>query len=248
MRTAGLILLGIGLLRAQPVKIDFTCTPEQVDDLGLECSSDLPCPVYLELSAADSTTGRLVATGNLHTSSATLSSILLASDDNGKTWSEPHPRIRSAVLDQIQFIDLQAGWISGHVMQNLPRDPFLLATTDGGKSWARKAISEESRPGAIEQFWFDSRNTGALIVDLIRPNETGARHQRYQTMTGGDSWTLEEVSGLPMRLKRGRSGEQVWRVRPDGKSRTFVVEKNLGGDEWQPIAAFPIEVGACKGE
>jgi hypothetical protein len=102
--------------------------------------------------------------------------------------------------------------------------------------------------GALEGFWFDSRNSGTLIVDLIQPNETGARHERYRTMTGGDSWTLEEVSAQALSLKRGPLREPAWRVRPDGKSRTVVLERNLGGGEWEERAKFPIEVGSCGGE
>jgi hypothetical protein len=249
MRIAVTWVLVTGLLNAQQAaKIDFTCTPPEVEEFGLTCSPEQPCPVYLELSAADSTIGRLLVTGNLHTASVTLYSILLVSDDGGGTWTEPQPRIKSAALEQIQFIDLQYGWIGGHLIQNLPRDPFLLVTTNGGKTWNRKPVSEESRVGAIERFWFESRNSGALIVDLIHPNENGARHERYQTMTGGDSWALEEVSSKELQLKRGPSGEPAWRVRADGGSKTFRIEKNLGAGEWQHVAAFPIEVGSCKGE
>jgi photosystem II stability/assembly factor-like uncharacterized protein len=249
MRTAAVALLGVGLLRAQPpAKIEAHCTPEQIDELGLSCTAEQPCPIYLELTSAEAATGSLFVAGNLHTSSATLSSILLASGDGGKTWSEPHPRIPSAVLDQIQFVDLQNGWIGGHIMQNLPRDPFLLATADGGKSWKRKPVSEESRTGALEGFWFESRDSGTLIVDLIRPNETGARRERYSTMTGGDSWTLEEVSAGPLRLKRAPPRDPVWRVRADAKSRVLVLEKNLGNGEWETTAEFPIEVGTCGRE
>jgi hypothetical protein len=249
MRTAMIFLLGTGLLLSQhTAKVDFACTAENVEDFGLTCSPEQPCPVYLELSAADSTIGRLIVTGNLHTGSVTLYSILLVSDDGGSTWTEPQPRIKSAVLEQIQFIDLQNGWIGGQFIQNLPRDPFLLVTANGGKTWNRKPVSEESRVGAIEQFWFVSRNSGALIVDLIRPNETGGRHERYQTMTGGDSWALEEVSAKELRLKRGPSEDAAWRVRADEGSKSFRVEKNLGNGEWEGVAAFPIEVGSCKGE
>lgn len=249
MRTAGLALLAISLLSASPTaKIDVRCTPEQIDELGLTCTAEQPCPVYLELTSADSTPGRLFVAGNLHTASATLSSILLASEDGGETWSEPHPRIPSAVLEQIQFFDLQSGWMAGHVIQNLPRDPFLLATTDGGKTWTRKPISEEARTGAVEHFWFDSRNSGSLILDLITPNETGGRHERYRTMTGGDSWSLEEVSAKPLQLKRVGSSDPLWRVRADAKSHEFVLEKNAGAGAWEATAEFPIEVGFCRGE
>src|ERR1051326_5191671 len=70
MRTAGLVLLAFGLLRAHPpAKIDVRCTPEQIDELGLTCTAEQPCPIYLELTSADSTAGRLFVSGNLHTAS-----------------------------------------------------------------------------------------------------------------------------------------------------------------------------------
>jgi photosystem II stability/assembly factor-like uncharacterized protein len=52
-----------------------------------------------------------------------------------------------AGLDRIQFIDFENGWVSGEVQHPLPRDPFLLATTDGGKTWQR-APSSRSRSSA----------------------------------------------------------------------------------------------------
>ncbi len=249
MRTALLALAGmLPLVASGPARIEARCTAEQIDELGLECTAQQPCPVYLELSSAESTSGRLFVAGNLHTSSATLSSILLASEDGGRTWSEPHPRIPSAVLDQIQFIDLQNGWIAGYTMRNIPRDPFLLATSDGGKSWTRKPVSEEPRTGAVEHFWFESPTSGTLLIDLIWPNETGGRHERYRTMTGGDSWSLEEVSAKPLALKRGPINEPAWRLRADAKLRVFFLEKNLGNGEWEMTAEFPIEAGSCSGE
>ena len=65
---------------------------------------------------------------------------------------EPHPRIRSSGLDQIQFVDFQNGWISGANLTGAPRDPFLLITTDGGKTWRERPIFEETRVAAIEGF------------------------------------------------------------------------------------------------
>ena len=122
---------------------------------GLGCSEEDPCPVYLELSNVEAVGHKIFVTGNLHTPTATLDSILLASDDEGKTWTEPHPRLRSSGLDQIQFVDFQNGWISGANLQGAPRDPFLLITTDGGKTWRQRPIFEESRVASIERFWFD---------------------------------------------------------------------------------------------
>ena len=117
----------------KPIVVPFHCTDEDMHSAGLDCSEQDPCPVYLELAEVESTGIRLFATGNIHTSTATLYSILLGSDDNGVTWREAFERIRGAGLDHLQFAGADTGWSSGISLAPLPRDPFLLQTTDGGK-------------------------------------------------------------------------------------------------------------------
>ena len=118
----------------KPMHIAFDCTEADMQTSGLACPEDEPCQVYLELANIEAAGNKLFLPGNLHTATTTMFSILLATEDAGKTWIEPHPRIRSAGLDQIQFIDFQNGWISGANLQSAPRDPFLLLTTDGGNA------------------------------------------------------------------------------------------------------------------
>src|SRR5215203_3779287 len=106
------------MLRAQaPVRPPVTCSMETVQALDLSCSVDEPCPLYLEITDAELVGERIVLTGNIHTPSATLESLLLVSDDAGKTWTEGHARIPGAALTSIQFLDFEAGWISGHILQ-----------------------------------------------------------------------------------------------------------------------------------
>ena len=138
-----LLLLFASLLTAQtplensgkPMRVPYDCTAADTQAAGIGCSEEDPCPVYLELSNVDAVGNKIFVTGNIHTTMVTLYSILLASEDDGKTWSEPQPRMRSSGLDQIQFVDFQNGWISGANLQTAPRDPFFLITTDGGKTW-----------------------------------------------------------------------------------------------------------------
>ena len=131
------------------MRVVYECTEADTQAAGLGCSEEDPCPVYLELSNVDAVGNKIFVTGNLHTPMATLYSILLVSEDSGTTWTEPHPRLRSSGLDQIQFIDFQNGWISGANLTTAPRDPFFLITTDGGKTWRTHPIFEESRVAAI---------------------------------------------------------------------------------------------------
>src|ERR1700719_4042791 len=150
--------------------IAFECREVDTQASGLSCSEAEPCPVYLELANIEAVGNKLFLPGNLHTPTTTLFSILLATEDAGKTWIEPHPRIRSAGLDQIQFIDFQNGWISGANLQSAARDPFLLITTDGGKTWRQRPVFDESRVASIERFWFTSREEGMMLIDARLDN------------------------------------------------------------------------------
>jgi hypothetical protein len=228
-----------------PVKIEYACPAEDIESFGLSCSSEDPCAVFLELSSVDAVGATIFLAGNLHTQSATLYTVLLASDDGGKTWTEPVKRQRAAVLEQIQFIDFTNGWISGQTIEPLPRDPFLLLTTDGGKTWRQRPIFEESRFGSIAQFWFESKTTGELVLD--HSERGGVRHELYQSNTGGESWEVRESTTKPVTLK-GVKEQSTWRLRADGPSKTYHLERRSSGNSanWELAASLAIHVADCK--
>src|SRR5690242_20628504 len=72
----------------KPVRVSVNCTYEQVQTLALPCSESEPCPLFLELADFEQVGARIFLTGNVHTDATTIESILLASDDDGKTWIE----------------------------------------------------------------------------------------------------------------------------------------------------------------
>jgi photosystem II stability/assembly factor-like uncharacterized protein len=225
------------------MRVPFECTEADTQAASLSCSEEEPCPVFLELSNVEAAGNKIFLVGNLHTPTTTLYSILLATDDAGKTWSEPHPRMRIAGLDQIQFIDFQNGWISGANLQSTPRDPFLLLTTDGGKTWHERPIFDETRVAVIERFWFESRDNGALLIDARLDNNL---HEFYETRTGGESWSMKQASAsvipFPQAKEPGASG---WRVRADAATHSFDLDKSDGA-RWQKVASFVVTVGVCK--
>src|SRR5262249_9035298 len=145
------LLLPFFLQAEAPLKLEKVCTPQEADALGLTCSEDEPCPVFLELSSVEPDGSTLFLSGNLHTANTTMFGLLLQSEDGGKTWTETK-RIASAALEQIQFLDFQHGWVTGVKLEPLPRDPFLLETADGGKTWRQNALFEETAYGSIYQF------------------------------------------------------------------------------------------------
>src|SRR5262249_1758203 len=142
-----------------------------------------------------------------------------------------------------QFIDFQHGWISGVKLEPLPRDPFFLSTSDGGKSWRSNPVLDESGFGSIQQFWFESASTGDLILD--RSQGATGRYERYASMTGGSSWELQQVDSKPMRLAKARSKENSsWRVRVD--SDAYLVERRTAANGWERVASFAVHAGDCK--
>jgi hypothetical protein len=229
----------------KPMRVPFQCGAEEIRTHGLICPAREPCPVYLELSSLEVVGNRIFAAGNLHTQSVTLSSILLATDDGGKTWHEPHQRIRSAGLDQIQFADLEAGWISGQHLLAVPRDPFLLLTTDGGKTWRVRPVYTESRSGLIDGFWFDSRTSGRLWIDRGGDADAGGRYETYESKTGGESWMVREVGERPAAGKPSRPPNPDWRIRADGATQSYQIENRADG-RWQSVASFLVRAGECR--
>lgn len=230
-----------------PLRIPFNCTNEDIVAAGLTCTEDSPCNVFLELASVESVGARLVVTGNLHTASSTLASVLLLSPDGGRTWTEPHERIPLAALDRIQFLDFETGWVSGQVLHPLPGDPFFLLTNDGGATWRRRAMFGEPRIGVIDKFWFDSRTHGWLWLDRSQSGETGTEYERYESMTGGESWSLQEVRSKPIPVTGPAAvrREPGWRIRVDARSRSFAIEQRQE-KTWKAVAAFLVDVGECR--
>jgi hypothetical protein len=250
-REATLLLALVCLLDAQtplensgkPMRVVYECTATDTQAAGLGCSDEDPCPVYLELSNVDAVGNKVFVTGNLHTPMATLYSILLVSEDSGKTWNEPHPRLRSSGLDQIQFVDFQNGWIAGANLTSAPRDPFLLITTDGGKTWQEHPIFEESRVATIENFRFESPTNGTLLVDARLDN---GNHELYETRTGGQDWAIQKTSADPIRLGKDKQvSAPGLRLRTDAATHSYVIEKSEN-NRWQKVASFLVNVASCK--
>jgi hypothetical protein len=231
----------------KPIGVPFSCTESDMSTFGMTCTEEDPCPIYTELTGLQPVGVQLFLTGNFHNGASTMYSLFLASEDTGKTWYEAFERVPKAGLDQVQFVDFETGWVSGQILESLPRDPFFLLTTDGGKSWRRRNVFSDSRIATIEQFHFDSKNSGSLLIDRGAASETGARYERYDSQTGGESWQVREVSSKPLKLAvaRAATSNPDWRLRADGKLGIHIIEKRTG-TRWERISAFQVKAGECN--
>jgi photosystem II stability/assembly factor-like uncharacterized protein len=247
---AAFVLLGCsGILAAQQAStFAYTCTAEDVDDFGLICSEEEPCPVFLELNELEAVGSTLFLTGNLHTQTTTMWGLLLMSEDGGKTWTEPAQRLKTSALEHIQFVGLAKGWVSGVMLEPLPRNPFLMATTDGGKTWRRYPMFEDAHFGSVQQFWFESDKVGDLVLDAS--SGSTKKYELYSTQTGGDTWDVKEITKVQPRLTKARPRDtSTWRIRVDSTAKVYRVEQRVAqasGSQWQTIATFPVVAGACQ--
>ncbi len=220
-----------------PLVLPYTCSDEDLDWAGLSCGDD-PCPIYLELSHAAGAGKTIMVTGDLHAPAATMYSVLLRSDDAGRTWNEPFARVRGAVLDRVQMYDSQTAWISGGITQPLALDPFFLTTQNGGKNWDRVPLFEEGTPGSIVQFTFDTRDHGTAMVDHGGGER---RYEVYETLNSGRDWSLHQMGDEPPKVKSLEDSE--WRIHPETKLFRL---QHLEDGRWAPFAAFALNVAKCQ--
>jgi hypothetical protein len=228
----------------KPITLPFRCSLDDIGWAGMSCSEDEPCPIYLELSSVEGVGDRVFAAGNIHSESVTLYSVLLSSADGGHSWQVAPDSLRGAGLDRIQLLDALTGWVDGQTLFPIPQDPFFLLTTDGGKSWRLQPIFGDSHYGSIQQFWFDSKTSGGMILDN-GPGDVD-RFARYETGDGGETWSLKEENKKPLQLKRP-TVNSTWRVRADAATRSYRIEHRTGS-QWTVVAAFSVKLPPCKPE
>jgi len=243
--TFSLLMFPLLLAAEDPARVEYTCPAADLEKFGLTCSEGEPCDVFLELASVEGVGSTIFAVGNLHTVTTTLYGVLLVSGDGGKTWSEPNPRIPAAALDQVQFPDFQRGWVSGVNIEPLARDPFFLLTADGGKTWRRRPLFNETKYGFIQQFWFDSTKTGELIFE--RSQGAASVYEMYQTTNGGDTWTIKEAGGkAPKLAKSPPKDSATWRARTDAASKMHRIERRNARGGWELVASLSVRAGLCK--
>ena len=226
--------------------LPFQCTDEDMQWAGMSCSEEQPCPIYLEISSLETIGNRIIAVGNIHTEALTVYSVLLTSEDGGETWREAYDRLRGTGLDHIQFIDFQNGWISGEVLVPVSHDPFLLITSDGGKSWRTRAVFAEGSGGAVKEFWFQSASDGVMVIDRMASSDS-SRYELYESPNGGETWMIRRTSDKPISIRRpaADAGATGWRIRADARSKSFLIERRVG-ERWNTAASFLVQIGSCK--
>lgn len=95
---------------------------------------------------------------------------ILYSDDEGQQWLQARVPTQQ-LLTAVYFVDDRYGWAVGH-------DALILATRDGGATWARQYDDLEHEAPLLD-IWFKDRNHGYAV---------GAYGMLLETFDGGNDW------------------------------------------------------------
>jgi len=100
---------------------------------------------------------------------------IVLSDDNGKTWRRAKSPA-APLLTAVEFVDAKSGWAVGH-------DSVILATTDGGETWAQQFSAPAEQRPLLDVHFVDKSNGFAI----------GAYGAFFETADGGKSWNPRKV-------------------------------------------------------
>jgi hypothetical protein len=234
----------------EPLQVRLECNYDALLQAGLVCNEDVPCELLLELIGMGETKTSAFAIGNIHTQEATISSVLLASHDGGKTWLEPAGRIAAASLESIQFADDEHGWISGQEHDiDSSTTPFFYITQDGGKYWDRRNVwgNNEDRSGVIAEYYFETPQHGFVVIE--RSSSSDDTYELHESRNGGRSWSPRQISGeRPAIRRRLATPEQAeWRLSENRETGVYDIERRQGS-AWEKVASVSSEVGTCLGK
>ncbi len=120
---------------------------------------------------------------------------LFRTDDGGATWVETFVMDEpQGFLDCMAFVDDARGWAYGDAVDGVL---YLLATTDGGRSWSR--VPAASLPPALDSEGGFAAS-GACVAPagrdgVVVATGNGPRPRLLRTRDGGGAW---EVQDLPL--------------------------------------------------
>lgn len=142
---------------------------------------------------------------------------IVLSDDHGASWRRA--RVPDApLLTAVDFADEKHGWAVGH-------DELILATSDGGESWAAQFSAPAEKRPLLDVLFLDSRRGIAV----------GAYGAYYETADGGRTWSARKITPEDRHLNSivRLSGSRLLIV---GESGTLLVSADAGRD-WNAVAS-----------
>ena len=217
---------------------------------GPACPAPKTSPVrFTSNSASVAPDGRKIfLAGNLHSTSATLASVLLQSDDarrHMERTSRAHPRERAR--SDCSFTICEHGWAAGETQYPLPRDPFFLMTTDGGASWRQHLVGEEGSAGvgpALLVRFRAARRTDRRCGQE-RPQAAAIFPTNPKPAAKAGHCAARAISCRSSGARRRRLRIPTGAFAPAKDGKAYQIEQRAG-EQVDAVASFLIEVANCQ--
>jgi hypothetical protein len=199
--------------------------------------------------------------GELRTPAASIRSLLLRSDDGGKSWREVMSPVYGSEVIEVFFHDAHVGWALVAWTTEGPGDLALYRSKDGGKSWRKISdIPKRHFSGWPISMRFSDGKNG--MIKLLYDGSGDPRTDGLVTLNtknGGRSW--HETSHLALdeyergneerkeaegRMVVGQDSSQWQLLGADGEVRIL---RRLHSDEtWRLLCVMPSHFGYSKGK
>jgi len=142
---------------------------------------------------------------------------IVLSDDGGASWRRARAP-EAPLLTAVDFADAKHGWAVGY-------DELILATSDGGESWAPQFSAPAEKRPLLDVLFLDARRGIAV----------GAYGAYLETEDGGRTWSARKITPEDRHLNCivRLSGSRLLIV---GESGTVLVSTDAGR-EWKALAS-----------
>lgn len=207
--------------------------------VALAAAADAPAPLAPTPAAASPIAGQAMMLGAAWAGRRAVAvgeqGIVLLSDDRGRSARQARQVPVSSTLTAVAFADAQHGWAVGHW-------GAILATADGGETWAvQRLASEEDRPLFAVHFFDAQQGVAVGLWSLVLTTADGGRTWTQRTLAPppgskrADANLLHLFADAAGRLYA--TGERGLVLRSDDRGQNWTyLRTGYAGSFWSGIA------------
>jgi len=158
--------------------------------------------------------------------------------DGGKSWQRVGPALENSTIATIFFLDTKTGWAAGAWTTESAGDPFVLRTTDGGKTWAQTMVPVEPRLTPL--FVPTSLVFATRKIGILRMSGCSAEDEQsvWVTRNGGKSWAFscgqKDETGPCNALSITKDGT-LWKL-----DEQDILVSTDNGSSWKKAETHPV--------
>lgn len=198
--------------------------------------------------------------GSLQTPAVSIRSLLLRSEDGGRSWGEVMTPVTGSDVIRLFFLNKQTGWTLLGQTSEGPGPLYLYKTRDSGKSWEKVSrIPKRHYTGWPKGFGFIDERNGRIemLYEGAAPTDGFAI---MSTSDGGITWRETRSLSLDEYREKyekdseepstdyvtARDGSQ-WKLQKQPNGQVSILRRRRSGGEWDIVSTLPSHFGYSDG-